>query len=93
MLGYLFFLHPNMTDHVSLKGTISEVLNAVTISKEEVKEVDPNDTTYFHFTEDDNEDKNIAEADDKDAENNRDDTELLNIPFEFSTLALDMALE
>jgi len=47
MLGYLFFLHPNMTHHVSLKGTISEALNAVTIMKEEVEEIDPTATSFF----------------------------------------------
>jgi len=46
MLGYLFFLHPNMTHHVSLKGTISEALNVVTITKEE-EEIDLTATTYF----------------------------------------------
>jgi len=73
-----------MTHHVSLKGTISKVLNAVMISKEEVEEIDLNATTYFHFTKDDDEDKNIAEADDKDVANNGDNgdnTKLLNIPF------------
>jgi len=81
-LGYLFFLHPNMTHHVSLKGTISEALKVVTITKEEVEEIDPSATTFFRFTEGEDDDERIMEADDENAADNDDRSKLLNIPFE-----------
>jgi len=40
-LGYLFFIHPQITHHVSLKGILQEGTTDVKLTKEEVKVIDP----------------------------------------------------
>jgi len=73
-----------MTHHVSLKGILREALTDISISQEEVEEIDPNAATFFKFkpnqTEEDADIDTIdVDADDEDAGNN--DDRLLNIPF------------
>jgi len=84
-IGYLFFLHPHMTHHVLLKGIIREALTDISISKEEVEEIDLNTVDYFDFktnTDQDADTDAIVKDADKDDDNNEGDTKLLNIPFE-----------
>jgi len=59
-----------MTHHVSLKGIICEALTNIKISKEEVKESDPNASAFFNFPHeemvDEDTDIEIDEANDDD---------------------------
>ncbi len=84
-IGYLFFLHPHMTHHVSLKGILREALTDISISQEEVEEIDPNATTFFKFkpnTTDADADIDTIDEDADDEEAGNSDDKLLNIPFE-----------
>jgi len=79
-IGYLFFLHPNMTHHVSLKGNLREALTEIRISKDKIEDIHPNAIQYFHFNEttieEEEGDATITDATDAD------DDKLLPIPFE-----------
>jgi len=77
-IGYLFFLHPHMTHHVSLKGIIREALTDIKISKEEVEEIDPNANSFFKFSND----EMTGDTDIDIGEETDDDDKLINIPFE-----------
>jgi len=48
-VGYLFFVHPQMTHHTSCKGIIQEALLDVKISHEELLSIDPNALEYYHY--------------------------------------------
>jgi len=48
-VGYLFFVHPQMTHHTSCKGIIQEALSDVKISREELLTIDPNALEYYHY--------------------------------------------
>jgi len=81
-LGYLFFLHPQVTHHVSLKGILHKAITDVKHSKAEVEVIDPNALDYHLITREDNEEQATTVAAKKQAEFNTDDSKLIPIPFE-----------
>ena len=75
-IGYLFFLHPHMTHHVSLKGIIREALTNIKLSQEEVEEINPNASKFFRFTNTETTDDD-AELENIDDENAINDNKLI----------------
>jgi len=83
-LGYLFFLHPQMTHHTSCKGIIQEALAEIKLTKDELMTIDPNALDYYTYTAEhvegiNNNSLNRAMAD---YSNDDDGSKLLTIPFE-----------
>ena len=78
-IGYIFFLHPNMTHHVSLKGNLCEALMEARISQDKIEDIDPNAVQYFNFdTTIEEEEGDTTITDTTAADNDK----LLPIPFE-----------
>jgi len=50
-LGYLFFIHLQVTHHVLLKGILQEAITNVKLSKNEVEAIDPDALEYYPYTE------------------------------------------
>jgi len=46
-LGYLFFIHPQITHHVLLKGILQEAIMDVKLTKDEVEAIDPKALEYY----------------------------------------------
>jgi len=83
-LGYLFFLHPQMTHHTSCKGILQEALAEIKLTQEELLAIDPNASDYYAPTAEfmaDTTDTSLAQAM---AEYNNDDngSKIFSIPFE-----------
>ncbi len=79
-LGYLFFLHPQITHHVSLKGILQEAITDVKLTKDEVEAIDPDALDYYPFAaaaED-----TTATMTDQNQDDTVDDSQFVPIPFE-----------
>jgi len=83
-LGYLFFIHPQMTHHTSCKGNIEEALAEVKLTKDELTAIDPNALDYYTHTAEyaDSLNNNSLEQAMDDYNNDNDSSKLLSLPFE-----------
>ncbi len=82
-LGYLFFIHLQMTHHTSCKGNIEEALAKVKLTKDKLTAIDPNALDYYTYTAeyaDSPNNNSLKQA--MDAYNNDNDgSKLLSLPF------------
>jgi len=78
-LGYLFFLHPQITHHVLLKGILQEAIMDVKLTKDEAKAINPTALDYYSYTN--SADQANAMSDQAQDEYNTDDLKLVPIPF------------
>ncbi len=79
-MGYLFFIHPQITHHVSLKGILQEAITDVKLTKAEVEAIDPQALNYYPYSDGDDEHTTMTERDDIFGED--DDSKFVPIPFE-----------
>jgi len=80
-LGYLFFIHPQITHHVLLKGILQEAITDVKLTKDEVEAIDLKALEYYPYTGV----KNTCDTTMTDQEwdvFDDDDSKLVPIPFE-----------
>jgi len=80
-LGYLFFIHPQITHHVSLKGILQEAITDIKLSWEEVEDINLNALYYYPYTATD-EAITTDMIDNNQNESDEDDSKLISIPFE-----------
>jgi len=52
MIGYLFFLHLQMTHHTSCKGILQEALFDVKLTHDAVLAIDPDALEHYHYVND-----------------------------------------
>jgi len=83
-LGYLFFLHPQMTHHTSCKGILQEALADIKLTKDELTTIDPNALEYYGYMTKYVEGLNDNSLDKamEDYSNDNNGSKLLSIPFE-----------
>jgi len=81
-IGYLFYLHPQMTHHTSCKGILQEAIYDVKLTRDEVLAIDPDALEYYQYAIDpaQNAADNTLERAMDDYDN--DESKLEHIPFE-----------